>query len=733
MWCASALLAWKTFQFNLQAKRSMVDMLLLSVPYSDMSYPPCGPAVLKGIAESQGYSILTRDVGVDFFDFMAQYPELDPGTVMISWLNGYDEFHEHYDVIQRFYDTVVDNIMSTKCRYLGISVFSLQCHRFTMDLCLRLKQLDKSFKVVLGGKGISVRYGAGIEYMLTSAERLLEFHQVMKKRNLVDYTIIGDAEDAIIELLSEQFDPNDDSRKMPSSKELDYPFSNFDDFDIARYGITEIGYKQLPVVSSKGCVRSCDFCDVARHFVKFQSKNGTRLAEEMIYLADKYKIYTFALQDSIGNGNMKALTQMCEKLAEHNQAVDPSKKIKWAANWIARPVNSIKEHFFDLMAASGCDSLVIGAESGSNYVLEAMKKKTTVEGLFYEIEQMDRCGIHANINLIIGHWSERWQDFVDTIDMTIKLVYYEAKGTVTGFQIGGGFHALEHTAAADYEYSGVVKNQANWEIMWWSAKNPDLTAKVRFSRIYIFWKMASMLYMKRYYDVFSNSNIELLPLVYALQQSRTDWHAFYEPLLPREYKATCPSLDVIDDPAGFLYQRLAALFPTTKVKITLETSSCNGDPEFYFNSNGNTVYSTKLPPGEHQLEFDLVYDYSADPSRFEFGMRGKNLATDTEVAADGTIINDKRIMIKSLYIDNIDCLNQYRLFYKNSEYVEEGQLLDLARPGFFRNSSLAWEYQAPFWSLITKSNHNAQFYDHDMNIHSDLESILRNEIDKLPY
>jgi radical SAM superfamily enzyme YgiQ (UPF0313 family) len=714
-------------------KKITTDMLLLSVPYADFSYPPCGPAVLKGIAESQGYSITCRDFGVDFVDFIKQYPGLDATTVMTTWLNDFDHTHEYYELIDKFYKYCVAEIQKYQTRFLGISVFSVYHHRFAFDLCQRLRAVAPDLEIVIGGKGISVRYGAGIEKLLTGTEKFLEYHQIMKKRKLIDYAVIGDAEDAIIDLLAGRFQRDNNDRQTPSIKDLNYPFSNFDDYDIARYGAASMGFIQLPVVSSKGCVRACDFCDVGAHFVRFQSKDGNRLVEEMIYLSEKYKIYSFALQDSIANGNMKALTQMCERLAEYNQSVDPERRIRWAANWIARPPNSVKPHFFDLMKAAGCESLVIGAESGSNYVLEHMRKKTTVEGLFYEIEQMDRCGIPVNINLILGHWSERWQDFVDSLDMTLKLAYYEAKGIVTGFQIGGGFHALENTPAADYNYSGIVKNDSNWEIMWWSDKNPELTAKVRFSRLYIFWHMAYAFNIGRYYEVFSSGNVELLPLVIALQQSRDEWKKFYAPLIPTDFKATCPSIHMINQADQFITDRLVNLYPKTTIDVSLDVSSCNGDPEFYCEYNGKEIYAAAMPHGQHTVSVDVNYDYQVIDHEFVFGMRGKNLNTDTQVDDQGNIVRDKKIMINSLIIDGIDVVDHQTLFYEQSVYTEEGQVIDIARPGFYKNSSIAWRFQAPFWRKVLKSRNAPKFYSADYNVHNELQQSLRQEIELMPY
>lgn len=417
------------------------DMLLVTIPWADLDTPRVAPALLKGIAESHGFSIKTLDLNIDF-----KYKICDNNDK--TYADKQDYFISVADRpdkdIQRFYDLALDVISKEKFVYLGISVFSVYTHRATYELCKALRQRMPTVKIVLGGRGLNVKPHLSINQYLNEQEKRIPFHKIMRNHNLFDEIIIGDAEDAIIDLFSGQKAEDEITWHVAKSDNLQYPFANFDDYQLDKYAGVN-GRPQLHVISSKGCVRRCDFCDVAFQFKKFKSKDGERMAEEIIHLSEKYNITEFATADSILNGNMKTLKVALQILAEYNGQRPEEKKIKWGGNWICRPRGRVTPDFFDLMYQGGCRHLNVGAEHGSDAVLEAMDKKTNVDGLLYEIEQMHRTGIQCGLNNIVGHWSEKYEDWVDHLNMFVQLGPYFANRTITQLMLGFGFAVLGDT------------------------------------------------------------------------------------------------------------------------------------------------------------------------------------------------------------------------------------------------------------------------------------------------
>ena len=418
------------------------DMVLLSLPWWEMEVPQCGPAVLKGIAQSQGYSLLNIDCNASLY---WHYCGGDHNRYMtLADYFVWNRDTQEAPLIDAFYQGIVQQLENLDFRYLGLSVFSVWTHRSVFDLLERLQ--GRGYRTVLGGRGTSVKPFASVWSELIGREKLMDFGMICQRRQWADVLLQGDAEDSILDLLSDT--PVDQTRRLTAQQaDLDYPFSDFDDIEIQHYLPVKNHRRQLPVNTSKGCVRSCDFCDVAAHMAKFRSKNGRRVAEEMIWLSQRYNNRSFAFTDSVLNGNLKSLRQAAEILSDYNQS-NPDKKLSWAGNWICRPRGIIRAEFFDLIAAAGCESVTIGAEHGSDRVLKAMDKKADVDGLYYEIEHFDRHGINVVVNTIVGHWSETFDDFLALIRMWVRLAPYSAKGTISNFNLSL-FNVLENTPAAD--------------------------------------------------------------------------------------------------------------------------------------------------------------------------------------------------------------------------------------------------------------------------------------------
>ena len=284
------------------------DIIIVNLPWSDLAVPFSAPALLKGIAESHGYSAKSIDFNVDLYEKICK-----KDTQTFFQLQEYfSSYHNKKNkLLDSFYDHIITTLKQFNFRYFGISVFAIISQKATFELCQRLRKEISDIKIVLGGKGLNVYSHIAMHPYITETEKTLKFDKIMAEKNLADYFIIGDAEDAIIDLLSGKLDdrPNLLSNWfVPLKDNLEYPFANFDDYELKKY----FGKKdevQIPIISSKGCVRRCDFCDVPSQFKKFQSKNGKRMAEELLFLSQKYNATKFTMADSIAN--FRSSTEIC--------------------------------------------------------------------------------------------------------------------------------------------------------------------------------------------------------------------------------------------------------------------------------------------------------------------------------------------------------------------------------------------------------------------------------------
>jgi len=681
---------------NVKQNDTSSDIFLITLPWWDNVVPPCAAGVLKGIVESHGFSMKLYDSNIDLqYDICGN--DLNLYNKLINYFITPPSDFQHQNLIDRFYIHVIEKIKRQNTRFLAFSVFSVFTHRATYDILTRLRP-QVNVPIVLGGRGLTTRPNLSILNFLNVFERTSYFSDIIKKRSLADYMILGDGEDAIVDLLSGSFSNETYTHHVAKRNSLDYPFSNFDGLQLEKYqGMGNT--KQLPIISSKGCVRSCDFCDVAAQMKRFQSKDGERLAQEAIYLANKYNIREFSLADSIVNGNMKSLTEFCKKLAEHNTNSQPDQKITWAGNWISRPPNSIKEPFYDLMAKSGCSSVTVGAEHASNRVLESMNKKTVVEGLQFDLDHFDRTGIKSILNLIIGHWSEEFDDFIELYDFILKQGRYIANGTINAFYTTI-YAALDNTPSVhDSSINQLVRADDNFTLLWYTVKNPNNTIKVRLARWLIIMELHGFLnfYKQEHWNNLQN-------LLHRIKNSSNTWEEFFhDAVVDKENHATCQqTLDFMETHKIYFIESLEKIFPETILKINVTAFHSNGAPCLFIKCNGHDLYRSDLDQGSNEVTINIPNDFHSD-SVLEIGMTKKN-PEDTVVDQQGNILQDKKILIEFLEMDTINISNDENYFYHELEYIENGEIQPVSRPGFFFNDSfLRIKFRGSFWQHYLSS------------------------------
>lgn len=670
------------------------DMFLVNLPWADLLTPHLAPALLKGIAESYGYTIKTHDFNIDFKEIICANDQKTFEEYQDYFISILDKNSSTGQIVEKFYNLMIDRLKKENFRFLGISVFSVYTQKSTFELCKKIRKELPTIKIVLGGRGLNVKPHLSVEKQLESDEKLKPFSEVMLNRNLCDKLIIGDAEDAIIDLFADNVESNNLNWYVAKQENLEYPFSNFDDYDLKKYqGIA--GNPQLHVISSKGCVRKCDFCDVGFQFKKFKSKDGRRFAEEVIYLSNKYKINEFATADSILNGNIKTLKETLQVLAEHNKDKKESEKIKWGGNWICRPPGRLPPEFFDLMAAGGCRHLNVGAEHGSNQVLQAMDKKTNVEGLYYEIEQMHRTGIQCGLNNVIGHWSEKYEDWLAHIEMLLKIGPYIANRTVTQVMIGSGFAILGDTPAAwNKEINGLEFMQDNFSFAWYTKKNPSLTYKTRIARLINLYRLAFALK----YPV-SQTYQNLLTAKNRYAENYEQALKFLTKYLDKESYKKCYSVDFMSNEEDFnnlINEKLKEYFPLSTLNLEVESSEFNGSPGLEVIINNKVVFKDVLPEGSHNFEFIFKNEFDKN-NQIDFILFNKK-ERDTKIDKEGNIIKDKNIIFKKIVLDKINLVKDQEYFYKHSNFYEKGIKLEIAKPGLYLDKDhLQFFYKGTFW------------------------------------
>lgn len=488
----------------------MIDLLICSLPSGIINRPPAAPAILKACAEQQGFTAVTVDLSLQFyknqcnknFDTYTQYSSLFEPLVP------FDRTGVAYAAVEQWITHSVQFIKQHDPKFVGLSVFSTFQHRAAVLLSQAIRKHFPQTKIILGGYGLPVSVSESFNGFLPKDQLVGNFNTYMLTENLSDYQIHGEGEDAIVSVLM---------GNQVSDRPVDLmavPAPNFDNYELGEYmWHTE---PVLTITGSKGCVRACTFCNVPDKFGRYRRRTGSHIAAEMIELNRKYGVSKFEFTDSLVNGSQKDFYEFVEVLADHNDNAAADKKITWYGQYICRPQAQIPNEIYGLIKRSGALNLIIGAESGSNAVLEAMNKKMCVEDLFDELEQFKKHGLQAQLLIMSGFYNETWPRYLETLEMLVKCHTYTASGVISRISVGPTL-IIARGDAGGYLYHhadelGIVLNDQN-VLDWRTVEDPTNTWLERVKR-----KVISQLVLgKMQIPITGNSILEFKKMIEQLK------------------------------------------------------------------------------------------------------------------------------------------------------------------------------------------------------------------------
>lgn len=190
------------------------------------------------------------------------------------------------------------------------------------------------------------------------------------------------------------------------------------DWDIinpTRYPDTTIG-RYIPIITTRGCPYPCSYCgafNVVGRKLRYRSVSS--IIEEVGYLAKKYGIHKFSIADDNFTFKTKFAMDVCEGLRSADL------KIEWDCSNGIR-LDTVKTELLKAMDASGCYSVAVGVESGSQRILDKMHKKLTLEETTEKIHLIkDKSHIKITGFHMMGYPGETIHEMHQTIKRACAL------------------------------------------------------------------------------------------------------------------------------------------------------------------------------------------------------------------------------------------------------------------------------------------------------------------------
>lgn len=243
-----------------------------------------------------------------------------------------------------------------------------------------------------------------------------------------DVVMMGEAEMTLQELLKHQlkdietckgiaFLKNDSistTVRRSIFKELDtLPMPAWDLVDMDAYKkiwMPAHGFFSLNIATTRGCPFKCNWCAKPIYGNRYHSRSSNSVVEELKVLMTVYGASHFWVCDDIFGLKPGWVKEFSGLLKSEN--LQPKFKIQCRADLL------LKEDTIDDLVAAGLDEVWIGAESGSQKILDAMDKGTTVQQIYAATKLMKAKGVKVCFFLQYGYLSETAED----IDLTLKMV-----------------------------------------------------------------------------------------------------------------------------------------------------------------------------------------------------------------------------------------------------------------------------------------------------------------------
>jgi radical SAM superfamily enzyme YgiQ (UPF0313 family) len=450
--------------------------LVISVPRLEIHRPPISTAIVAETIRLAGQEVEAMDLNCDFFHYL---PDRQ------TYYN-YDEIWDKNRAPTLSEAKNIVKFIKSKFKHMDkydwywISVFGGSATLFTSMLCKLIRKHLKNKFIILGGQGVQ-------EMNIIGKNNI--FGETMKSSGLCDLYLAGEGELIIKHVLrGETSGPGINNINSVQINELDtLPYPNYSFYDLDKYDYLQKD-KEVFIVGSRGCVRRCTYCDVARYWPKFRYRSGKNIAMEMINHYEKHGVNRFYFTDSLINGSMKAFNDMCDVLAKYN--TDHEAGFEWKGQFIFRPKNQLPNDHFATVAAAGGKEFYVGVETGSDKIRWEMDKKFTNEDIDYQLEEFNRHGITVFFLMLIGYVTETHEDHHETLRMFKRWQKYVATGTIKGIDLGVGLKFLSNTPLEKqidqhevYFLKGDLSLSETQQTDLWQAKsNPDLDVPERIRR-----------------------------------------------------------------------------------------------------------------------------------------------------------------------------------------------------------------------------------------------------------
>jgi len=320
------------------------------------------------------------------------------------------------DAMKLSSDDVIDLISARTPRYVGITAVTLDIHS-AAQLAHKIKQRNKEIVTILGGVHI------------TAVPR-----ETMEKFTHFDIGVIGEGETTLLEViqaLNEQKDLNrvgglvyriNGKIVFTPSRKVNYNLDSYPPpaWDLIpgfpqNYPVPPYSMDNSPscsLVTSRGCGHRCAFCFQGTMGRSFRFHSPEYVLAVIKHLYSHYGIRDLRFVDDQFLASKTRAERICTLLIEEN--------LNLTFSCLAR-IDTINHRLLRLLKKAGCRQINFGIESGSQRILDLVKKDIKLEDVFQAVTWTKEVGIRTLGYFMIGFPTETEDTIRESITFAKKL------------------------------------------------------------------------------------------------------------------------------------------------------------------------------------------------------------------------------------------------------------------------------------------------------------------------
>lgn len=454
-----------------------MEVALVQCPPWAVLAPPLHLCYLTAYLRTNGYSVTPFDFNIELYnDEKEDNKYLWSRDLDSTWIENNSNFI--FKKIKNWTKRILDS---------NASVVGLSIHHDSRNICFelinRIKEEDRNKLIIAGGPQCHLGY---------------RLNELLNQKN-IDVFVTGEGENTLLDVVKQYekkkqvtFSKGTIIRKdkklidcgsRQAIKDLDsIPFPDLEGFPVKEY----VRKTEIPILFSRGCIGNCAFCQDIINLGPYRSKSAQNILDEM-ELRFNQGYTSFFVNDLVANGDVKQLDTLSKLIIKSRL----NKNINISGQMRCRKEMAPK--IYKNLYSAGWRTIMYGVESGSQKVLDLMRKGYKVATIEQNLKDTHEAGIRTEIALVVGFPGETENTFQETLELIKRdHKYIHTLAALYDLDLRVGSHVARHYKAYSIEKGDDER--------YWQTKYGKNTYAWRLGLIYRVIKLANSLNINLGFD-----------------------------------------------------------------------------------------------------------------------------------------------------------------------------------------------------------------------------------------